>query len=300
MPRPWGGNRVSRLYKRKCAQPNLHEPIGEWWDVSTWPSDPGNPKIATVSKIINGPLSGMFLDQVVQVPVVVKLLDSNEKLSVQVHPVSDEVHKDEMWYVLHADSDSYLFCGFSEGVDPRKFCDLIRSENPDEDEVLSNLQCHSNLKPGMHFNVPTGTVHALGPGLVVFEISERTQVTYRLFDYNRGRTLHLEEGCAAIMAKRPAMPPLEPCIDIGRADEVHTIATFHTFCVQKVLGNKVTIERARGMHLVTATGGDCTLTGHNDLWHLQLPHASTALVPSTQIGYTIETRDELLISSLRS
>ncbi|MDH7601569.1 MAG: class I mannose-6-phosphate isomerase [Armatimonadota bacterium] len=300
VPRPWGGTRVCRLYNRPCAQTDLREPIGEWWDVSTWPSDPGNPEITTVNKILNGPLSGMPLDQVAEVPVVVKLLDSNEKLSVQVHPVSEEVHKDEMWYILHADPGAYLFCGFADGVDPKEFCELIRAENPNEDEVLSKLQCHGNLKPGAYFNVPTGTVHAVGPGLVAFEISERTQVTYRLFDYNRGRTLHLDEGCAAVLAKRPELPNLESCIDIRGADEIQTIAAFPTFCVQRVLGREIAIECARGMHLVTATAGDCRITGPTSLWHLFLPRASTVLLPGTQHGYTLTTEGEVLISSLRT
>ncbi|MCL5105188.1 MAG: class I mannose-6-phosphate isomerase, partial [Armatimonadetes bacterium] len=203
---------MCKLYDRPCVE--SAEPIGESWDVSTWPRDPGNPDLATVTQITNGPLAGTPLDKVVSVPVVVKLLDAAKKLSVQAHPVTKDVHKDEMWYILHADPGAYLFCGLKEGVDKEAFCELIHSPDPAEDEVLAMLNRADDLKPGMHYNVPTGTVHAVGPGLVAFEISEQTQVTYRLFDYNRGRALHLDEGCRAVMAQRPDLPVLDKGLDI--------------------------------------------------------------------------------------
>ncbi len=257
VPRPWGGGRVCRLYGRPCVE--SAEPIGETWEVSTWPADPGNPGLATVTRIKNGPLAGTPLDQVASVPVVVKLLDSAEKLSVQVHPVTPDVHKDEMWYVLHADPGAYLFCGLAPGVDKNDFCELVKSPNPDEAKVLAMLNREDNLAPGMHFNVPTGTVHAVGPGLVAFEVSERTQVTYRLFDYNRGRQLHLDEGCKAVVAARPALPPLDLGIKLV-ADESETLTQFPTFGVIRARGQKVEVICAKHMHLLTATAGDCRIS----------------------------------------
>ena len=305
VPRPWGGGRVCRLYDREGeapAEPSRRapaEPIGEWWDVSTWPTDPGNPGLATVTKIANGPLRGTPLDRVADVPVVVKLLDSAEKLSVQAHPVSADVHKDEMWYILHAEPGAYLFCGLADGVDPAEFCKRIRSDNPRELEVLAMLRRADDVKPGMRFNVPTGTVHAVGPGLVAFEISERTQVTYRLFDYNRGRALHLDDGCRAVTAARPDLPPLEHGLAIEGADEVEALTGFPTFCVLKIRGKRITLRSARHMHLVTAAGGDCGITGAGAEWTVALKHASTCLVPPTSKPYAIESAGDVLISPLR-
>lgn len=299
VPRPWGGDRVRRLYRPQYTQLDTDQPIGEWWDVSTWPTDPGNPGLATVNKITNGPLKDALLDQIIQMPVVVKLLDSNEKLSVQVHPVSEDLHKDEMWYILHAEPDAYLFCGLEQGVDPREFCSMISRANPEENEVLSKLRCFANIKPGAYFNVPTGTVHALGPGLVAFEISEHTQVTYRLFDYNRGRTLHLEEGCKALLAERPDWPVLDPSISMQGECEVQTLVEFPTFCVIRVMGKYVRIDSAGHVHLITAIGGECKISGPNENWQVSLPHASTCVVPRTDTGYTIESAGEILVSPLK-
>ncbi|MCL5104122.1 MAG: class I mannose-6-phosphate isomerase [Armatimonadetes bacterium] len=297
VPRPWGGGRLCKLYDRPCV--DSEQPIGESWDVSTWPQDPGNPGLATVTKITNGPLAGTLLDQVVSVPVVVKLLDSAEKLSVQAHPVTKEVHKDEMWYILHADPGAYLFCGLKQGVDKKAFCDLIHSSDPSESDVLAMLNRADNVRPGMHYNVPTGTVHAVGPGLVAFEISEQTQVTYRLFDYNRGRALHLDDGCVAVMAQRPDLPALDQGLDVA-AERVETLTEFPTFCVVKAVGERVTIRSSKHMHLVTATMGDCALSGPSPDWSVVLRRSYTCLVPATATAYTIDADGgEVLISPLK-
>lgn len=298
VPRPWGGGRVCKLYDRPCVQGA--EPIGETWDVSTWPTDPGNPGLPTVTRIANGPLAGTPLDRVVDVPVVVKLLDSAEKLSVQAHPVTADVHKDEMWYILHAEPDAYLFCGFAEGVDKAEFCRLVRSPNPPEEQVLAMLNRETNLKPGMFFNVPTGTIHAVGPGLVAFEVSEKTQVTYRLFDYNRGRALHLDDGCTAITATRPDLPVLAAGMKI-EADDTQTLTQFPTFDVVRVRGDKISVICTKHMHLVTATMGDCVLSGPTADWDLTLKHSFTCLVPGGYHPYSIDTQGsgEVLITPLR-
>jgi len=298
VPRPWGGGRVCKLYNRPCIE--AAEPVGETWDVSTWPKDPGNPDLATVTTVTNGPLAGAPLDQVTNVPVVVKLLDSAEKLSVQVHPVTEDVHKDEMWYILHAEPDAYLFCGLRDDVDKQAFCDLIKSPNPDEGRVLSMLKRADNLKHGMHFNEPTGTVHAVGPGLVAFEVSEQTQVTYRLFDYNRGRALHLDEGCEALMTARPDLPVLDARLDLG-ADSVETLTEFPTFRVVRAMGDRITVRSCTHRHLLTATSGDVAISGPGPNWNITLEHSFTCLAPVSDHAYTVDTQGsgEVLITALR-
>ena len=299
VPRPWGGGRLCKLYDRACVDST--QPIGESWDVSTWPTDPGNPSLPTVTKITNGPLAGVPLDKVVDVPVVVKLLDSAEKLSVQVHPVEPDAHKDEMWYILRADPDAYLYRGLAEGCNVEDFRELVKSPNPDEDEVLSTLYCARHLKPGDHFNVPTGTIHAVGPGIIAFEVSEQTQITYRLFDYNRGRALHLEEGCKAASTVRPNLLVLKPGLDIEGAESIETITEFPTFCVVKATGGRFTVKSAAHMHLVTATMGDIKLSGPTPDWDILLKHSYTCLAPPTFQPYTIDTMGsgEVLITPLK-
>ncbi len=298
VPRPWGGGRLCKLFERPCV--NTSEPIGESWDVSTWPTDPGNPELATVTMVTNGPHAGTPLDKITDVPVVVKILDAAEKLSVQSHPVTKDVHKDEMWYILHAEPDAYLYCGFADkNQDPKEFCDLIHSENAQEEKVLSMLQKADNLKPGDYFNVPTGTVHAVGPGCVAFEVSEKTQVTYRLFDYNRGRALHLDDGCEAVATKRPDLPLLDFDIKIGGAEKVDTITHFPTFAVVRAAGSFMRVESTDRMHLVTATMGKLKIVGPDPDWSVTVLHSFSALLPPG-VSYDIDASQsgEVLFTAL--
>jgi len=299
IPRPWGGGRLPKLYGRETIEAS--EPIGESWDVSTWPRDPGNPELPTVTTILNGPLSGTPLDQVVSVPVVVKLLDTAEKLSVQIHPVSDNAHKDEMWYILYAEPDAYLFCGLNDGVTGTSLCELVKSGDASQEAVLNCLKTATDLKPGMYFNVPSGTVHAVGPGLVAFEVSECMQVTYRLYDYNRGRALHIEDGCNAMAASRTIGKLLDPKLKVSGCKDQEMISHFPTFSVVKITGSEFRIDSCSHMHLLTATMGDITITGPNPLWNICLKHASTCLVPATTNGYDINvvSGDEVLITALK-
>lgn len=302
VPKVWGGGRLAAIPGRKAVE--SEHPIGESWDVSTWPTAPDNKELKTVTDVTNGPLAGTPLDQIVKVPVVVKVIDSAEKLSVQSHPVLPDVHKDEMWYILESDKDAYLFLGLSDGISKQQFCDVISSQDPSEDAVLGMLQCKDGLEPGSYFNVPTGTVHAIGPGLLTFEISEQTQVTYRLYDYNRERSrgkLDLEAGCTSILATRPEIPDLEPGLAIEGAADVKTITKFPTFCVLEAKGERLTVKSAEHMHLITATKGDCKLSGPNDNWSITLKYSFTCLVPRTSEPYVIDTcgSGEVLISPLK-
>ncbi len=301
VPKVWGGGRLAAIPGRTAV--DSQHPTGESWDVSTWPSAPDNPELRTITDIVNGPLAGTPLDQVVNVPVVVKVIDSAEKLSVQNHPVLPDVHKDEMWYILDADDGAYLYLGLADKVTKQEFCSLIRSDSPSEQAVLEALQCKTELKKGSYFNVPTGTVHAIGPGLLTFEISEQTQVTYRLYDYNRERSrgkLDLDTGCAAVMAARPEAAPLQADLLID-ADCCETITEFPTFCVARARGERITVKSAGHTHLVTATRGHCRLSGPNQDWDIELKHTFTCVAPATDEPYLIDTQGsgEALVSPLR-
>lgn len=300
VPKVWGGGRLSKIPGRRA--PDSSDPIGESWDVSTWPTAPDNPNLVTVNNILNGPLAGTRLDAVADVPVVVKVIDSAEKLSVQNHPVKPDAHKNEMWYVLEADPGAFLYLGLKDGVRAEDFCALLRTDSPDENDVLGSLICRDALKPGDFFNVPTGTVHALGPGLLTFEISERSQITYRLYDYNRERSrgkLDLDEGCAAITA--PPLPgePLEPGVYIRGADGVQLITQFPSFCVMRVSGKRFEVNSARRQHLISAVRGPVRVTGPDSRWDIQLGYSFTCLVPPTNRPYTVSAEaGEVLISPL--
>jgi len=294
VPKVWAGDRLCRLR-------GWPEKVGESWEVSTWPTAPDNEQLHTVSYIVNGPLAGVPLDQVTTMPVVAKVIDSAAPLSVQCHPHQSDEHKNEMWYLFEAAPDAYLYVGFADGVTAEHFCVLLHDTPPDEGKIIGALQRRDHVKRGMHFRVPAPTVHALGPGLLTFEISERTQVTYRLFDYNRARSrgqLEIVEGCHALQTAIEPPPVLQPLFDIDVPSE--NIAAFSTFCVWIVRGERIVIHSASHQHLVTASTGPCRLSGLTPEWAVTLGYTQTCLVPPIDREYTIDMQGsgEVLISPL--
>lgn len=195
-------------------------PIGEAWTIADHPN--GN------SVIANGELAGLGLDVVrerfgrdwlgrkfadsasgaageVRFPLLVKLLDCNDDLSVQVHPSDDyrglppgEPGKTEMWYVLDAKPGARIIYGLKPGWDRDRFARAI-----EEHRVMDALQS-VEVRPGDTFFIPSGTVHALCAGVLVAEIQQNSDTTYRIYDYDRPgldgkpRELHIEDSLNVI------------------------------------------------------------------------------------------------------
>ena len=134
-------------------------------------------------------------------PLLVKLLFPNEKLSVQVHPDDAQARamgevrgKTECWYVLEAEPGAYVSLGLKDGVDAEKFRAAVA------DGTAENLLRQVPVSVGDMLFVDAGTVHAIGPGVVLLETQQTSDVTYRLYDYGRPRELHLEKGLAVMKA----------------------------------------------------------------------------------------------------
>ena len=200
----WGGTRLESLYGKKSGLPLT----GESWELSCRPG--------WESTVCNGPYAGAKLPEVLgavaEFPVLVKFIDARRCLSVQVHPSDEnadrsrgEQGKAEMWYVVDCRSDSYLYYGLSRAVS--------REELRAAAEEGSNEQCLNRVRcvPGDVFFLPPGMIHALGPGMLVAEVQQNSDTTFRLFDFGRlgadgkPRELHLERGCA-VAGRTPTLP----------------------------------------------------------------------------------------------
>jgi mannose-6-phosphate isomerase len=144
--------------------------------------------------------------------LLIKFLFTTEALSVQVHPPDDYARrhdgscgKTEMWYVLDAEPGARIALGFREPLTT----DRVRAAALDGS--IEELLAWHAAAPGDTFFTPAGTVHALGPGLTVLEIQQVSDVTYRLYDYGRGRQLHLDQGLAVLnLAPHPGKSRPEP------------------------------------------------------------------------------------------
>ena len=208
--RIWGGRNIERLYKKNLP-PGI--PIGESWEISDRTDDE--------SVIANGPLAGKSIRWLMEnhreellgsakpaasgrFPLLIKILDAQEKLSLQVHPPAAKTAqlggepKTEMWYIADATPDADLFVGLKRGATRAEF------EKRIQDGTVAECFHHIPVKKGDAMFLPSGRVHAIGAGNVIFEIQQNSDTTYRVFDWNRvdakgkPRELHIEQSLASI------------------------------------------------------------------------------------------------------
>ena len=209
--RIWGGEKL----KTELNKPITSKITGESWEISTVKGD--------VSVIANGALKGKLLMDIInenpneilgtevyarfgkEFPLLFKYLDAREDLSIQVHPndvLAKERHdsfgKTEMWYIMQADEDARIIVGFKENSDAAEYLENL------EHKTLLSILDDVKVKAGDVFFLETGTVHAIGAGLVVAEIQQTSDITYRLYDFDRvdahgaTRELHVDLALDAI------------------------------------------------------------------------------------------------------
>ena len=208
----WGGDRLRTALGRKIPL----KKIGESWEVSTHSKG--------MSIVRNGDFTGMSLQQLVGLykeellgkkfsnetsfPLLIKIIDAAEALSVQVHPDDDfaakvEGHsgKSEAWYVLEAGEDAKIIYGLQPGVDKSQLAEAL------ENNTIMNKLRHVPVRAGDLIYVPAGTVHAISGGVMVYEIQQTSDITYRLYDYERKekgmlRELQVEKALACLKASK--------------------------------------------------------------------------------------------------
>ena len=210
--RVWGGRRLHTLLGR--ALPQEQVPYGESWEICDRPEEQ--------SLVAEGPWAGKSLHflwrehrrelfgagyadhPAERFPLLLKILDACDDLSIQVHPPASVAEqqggepKTEMWYIAHAEEDGRIYAGLRAGVTREEFqCALPLGE-------IAGLVHEINPRVGQNLFLPSGRLHALGRGLLVYEIQQNSDTTYRVFDWNRlgldgkPRDLHLEESLQCI------------------------------------------------------------------------------------------------------
>jgi len=207
--RVWGGRELERLYQ-KPLPPGV--PIGESWEITDRPGD--------ASVITNGPLAGKDLRWLMEnhaadllgdsrphrgrFPLLIKILDAQDKLSLQVHPPAARAAelggepKTEMWYIAEAALGAELYVGLKRGVTRAEFERKIAAG------TVAECFHRVPVQPADAMFLPSGRVHALGAGLVIFEIQQNSDTTYRVFDWSRlgldgkPRELHVPQSLASI------------------------------------------------------------------------------------------------------
>ena len=208
----WGGKKIQSILKKDFSP---LDNCGESWEISGVPD--------SESKIKNGQLSGHTLNQVIreykgrllgirvyekfenQFPLLIKFIDANDDLSIQVHP-EDELawkrHKSfgktEMWYIIQADENAELIAGFNKEMNKNLYMDHFHNG------TLIDVLNREKVKAGDVFFIPAGRIHTIGKGLLLAEIQQSSDVTYRIYDFERKdsngntRELHIDEALDAI------------------------------------------------------------------------------------------------------
>jgi len=188
----WGGQKLISILKKKSDLPN----IGESWEISDVEGD--------TSVVSNGSLKGHSLKDLLQIykseligiqnyrifenkfPLLIKFIDAKEDLSIQLHP-NDELAakrhnsfgKTEMWYVMQADEDSNLIVGFNQKITAKSYLKHLKNK------TLPQILNFDNVQKGDTYFIEVGRVHAIGAGVMLAEIQQTSDITYRVYDWDR-------------------------------------------------------------------------------------------------------------------
>ncbi len=209
--RLWGGTKLKEVF----GKPIESDITGESWELSTVKGD--------ISVVANGSLAGKSLQDLIdsnaeellgksvverfgkEFPILIKFIDAKQDLSIQLHPndaLAKERHdsfgKTEMWYIMDADPKAELIVGFNKDVSKEEYAESI------DNDTLLDLLNYEEVKEGDTFFINTGKIHAIGAGVMLAEIQQTSDVTYRVFDFNRKdkdgnlRELHTELALDAV------------------------------------------------------------------------------------------------------
>ncbi|WP_281766186.1 type I phosphomannose isomerase catalytic subunit [Neptunitalea lumnitzerae] len=209
--RLWGGTKLNTV----LGKPIVTDITGESWELSAVPGD--------ISEVSNGPLGNTSLQVLIdeykgellgnkvyerfgaEFPILIKFIDAKQDLSIQVHP-NDELAKErhnsfgktEMWYIMQADEGSELIVGFNKDVTKEEYQEHL------DNNTVTDLMNYEKVKEGDTFFINTGKIHAIGAGIMLAEIQQTSDITYRVYDFNRKdkegnlRELHTEMALDAI------------------------------------------------------------------------------------------------------
>lgn len=210
--RMWAGDKLKTVLGKQYDTPS----IGESWEISAVPG--------SETVVLNGALKGKTINEITAIykadflgdsvwnafhgefPLLIKYIDAKTPLSIQVHPSDalarerhDSFGKNEMWYIMQADNDAQIVVGFNEQLDAVSYKKRI------DNGTLSNSLNQITVNKGDTFYIPTGRVHAIGAGVLLAEIQQSSDITYRIYDYDRvdastGKTrdLHVDQAMDAI------------------------------------------------------------------------------------------------------
>lgn len=305
----WGGDRLKREYGKKTDM----DPVAESWEVSchkdgesliaSGPAE-GRTLADWLSKEGKGALGGRCKDETF--PILIKLIDAKDNLSVQVHPDEDyaqrvegEHGKTEMWYIVDAEEGASLLYGFDHEISREEFQKRI------EENTLLDVVHRAPVKKGDVFFIEAGTLHAIGKGILICEIQQSSNTTYRVYDYGRvgkdgkPRALHIEKALDVTL-REPAQPhfTMKEPMDIFAGAKARLLASCDCFTVYE-LTIEDTVRLFAGeesFQALTVLSGAVTLIAGDEV--LPLAKGESAFLPAGLGRYEVTGFGKLLLSKV--
>lgn len=303
----WGGDKIKKFKGIDTDQAN----IGESWEISGVPGhesvvDGGEDDGLTIVELINKYGADLIGHDVYnrfgnQFPLLIKIIDARDNLSVQVHPDDElagkrhnSMGKTEMWYVIDADHDSDIIAGLSKEITPEGY--RARIANNSITEVLASHKSHA----GDVFFLPAGRIHAIGGGNLIAEVQQTSDITYRVYDYDRRgldgkpRELHVEEAVDAIDYK--VYDNYVTGYDRDAKGEV-PLASCQYFDVQKITveGQTSLQHYSSSFAVLICISGQCTIDIDREA-ACSISRGNTVLVAASARSVTF-TGDAVLIAA---
>lgn len=299
----WGGTRLKTDYKMETDM----DIIAEAWVLSCHKSGP--------SVVTNGPLAGLTLPEAIEklgaqvlgtkgsafefFPILIKLIDAKDDLSIQVHPsdeyalsVEKEYGKTEMWYVVDCDPGAHLYYGFNRKIDKEEFARRIA------DNTITDVLNKVEVKPGDCFFIEAGTIHAIGSGILIAEIQQNSNTTYRVSDYGRlgadgkPRELHIDKAKEVTVLDKPAYPYGQIAAENG----VARLASCKYFTVDKLTVDGSTAIDVDGDSFASLLCLNGTVTVANSDETITLVPGDCVFIPANSGAVTISGQADVIYS----
>ena len=240
-----------------------------------------------------------------QIPILIKLIDARDNLSVQVHPDDDyaktyenDLGKTEMWYVLEAEEGAQLVYGFKKDLSKEEFKIAI------EENTLSDLLNYVDVHKGDVFFITPGTMHAIGKGIVIAEIQESSNVTYRVYDYGRvgadgkQRELHIDKALEVTKLQKAEEDNYPYVMEMLEGVSIGTLATCPYFTVKRIsLEKEINIVAdTTSFQDLLIVDGSVEITENDKVWTGK--KGDSFFVPAGTGNYTIKGQGELILATL--
>ncbi|HUH46983.1 MAG TPA: type I phosphomannose isomerase catalytic subunit [Arenibacter sp.] len=304
--RLWGGTKL----KEVLGKPIDSDITGESWELSGVAGD--------VSKVANGELEGVSLQDLIlkypgdilgksviarfgtDFPILIKFIDAKQDLSIQLHP-NDELAKKrhnsfgktEMWYVMDADPHAELVVGFNKQVTKEEYIKSIG------DNSLLSLLNYEKVKEGDTFFINTGKIHAIGAGVLLAEIQQTSDITYRVFDFNRKdrdgnfRELHTELALDAIDYEKKDDFKISYSHDRDSINPMVSCSYFTTNFLNLSKSMELDIKQRNSFTIYMCVAGSATIK--NDFGEAALQKGETVLIPAQSKYLKISTMNAKLL-----